>query len=317
MTIKQKGFYENEGLLIKNWDFGASVPTLMEITASKKLELRVKQQNTLRPLENATIKVSGMSLPQTVTSGSDGSARVYISPIAMSYECTVADHTKKTGTFTPPLSADYIDIIMGYAAMTFSLILTANNPYSKAAESCPVTVTSAWGGTSSQAYSFSGTTNASGQLISQGNGNFNIPPGNYTITYGGGNSNFNSKTENIYLPTDKTHSAVLTRRTKSVTFTVKEIIPSISTTASNPVKTGLVLACYYNDNSTSSGANVTTNASGQFTKTVYAGIAERFQVQPVGFYSGNGAVATINYREANTKRPCIYMFKENSSICDF
>lgn len=103
-------------------------------------------------------------------------------------------------------------------------------------------------------------------MISQGNGNFNIPPGNYTITYGGGNSNFNSKTENIYLPTDKTHSAVLTRRTKSVTFTVKEIIPSISTTVSNPVKTGLVLACYYNDNGTSSGANVTTNASGQFTK---------------------------------------------------
>ena len=301
LTIKQKGFYENEGLLIKNWDFGASVPTLMEITASKKLELRVKQQNTLRPLENATIKVSGMSLPQTVTSGSDGSARVYISPIAMSYECTVADHTKKTGTFTPPLSADYIDIIMGYAAMTFSLTLTASNPYSKAAENCPVTVTSAWGGTSSQTYSFSGTTNASGQLTSQGNGKFNIPPGNYTITYGGGNSNFNSKTENIYLPTDKTYSAVLTRRTKSVTFTVKEIIPSISTTVSNPVKTGLVLACYYNDKGTSSGVNVTTNASGQFTKTVYAGIAERFQVQPVGFYSGNGATVTINYNDTNTK----------------
>ena len=301
LTIKEKGFYENEGLLIKNWGFGASVPTLMEITASKRLELRVKQQNTLRPLENATIKVSGMSLPQTVTSGSDGSARVYISPIAMSYECTVTDHTKKTGTFTPPLSADYMDIIMGYAAMIFSLTLTASNPYSKAAESCPVTVTSAWSGTSSQSYSFSGTTDASGQLTSQGNGNFNIPPGNYTITYGGGNSNFNSKTENIYLPTDKTHSAVLTRRTKSVTFTVKEIIPSISTTASNPVKTGLVLACYYNDNSTSSGANVTTNASGQFTKTVYAGIAERFQVQPVGFYSGNGVIATVNYKDANTK----------------
>ena len=301
LTIKEKGFYENEGLLIKNWGFGASVPTLMEITCSKKAELRVKQQNTLRPLENATIKVSGMSLPQTVTSGSDGSARVYISPIAMSYECTVTDHTKKTGTFTPPLSADYMDIIMGYAAMTFSLTLTASNPYSKAAESCPVTVTSAWSGTSSQSYSFSGTTDASGQLTSQGNGNFNIPPGNYTITYGGGNSNFDGKTENIYLPTDKTHSAVLTRRTKSVTFTVKEIIPSISTTVSNPVKTGLVLACYYNDNSTSSGANVTTNASGQFTKTVYVGIAERFQVQPVGFYSGNGAIATVNYRDANTK----------------
>ena len=301
LTIKQKGFYENEGLLIKNWDFGASVPTLMEITASKKLELRVKQQNTLRPLENATIKVSGMSLPQTVTSGSDGSARVYISPIAMSYECTVADHTKKTGTFTPPLSADYIDIIMGYAAMTFSLTLTASNPYSKAAESCPVTVTSAWGGTSSQTYSFSGTTNTSGSWSSQGNGKFNIPPGNYTITYGGGNSNFNSKTENIYLPTDKTYSAVLTRRTKSVTFTVKEIIPSISTTASNPVKAGMILVCHYNDTGKPSGASVTTNASGQFTKTVYAGITERFQVRPEGFYSGYGVVATINYSDANTK----------------
>ena len=301
LTIKEKGFYENNGLLIKNWGFGASVPTLMEITCSKKVELRVKQQNTLRPLEGAEITVSGMSLPQTVTSGSDGSASVYISPIAMSYECTVTDHTKKTGTFTPPLSVDYLDIIMGYAAMTFSLTLTASNPYSKAAESCPVTVTSAWGGTSSQSYSFSGTTNASGQLTSQGNGNFNIPPGNYTITYGGGNSNFDGKTENIYLPTDKTHSAVLTRRTKSVTFTVKEIIPSISTTVSNPVKTGLVLVSHYNDTGKPSGANVTTNASGQFTKTVYAGITERFQVRPEGFYSGYGVVATVNYKDANTK----------------
>ncbi len=301
LTIKEKGFYENEGLLIKNWGFGASVPTLMEITCSKKVELRVKQQNTLRPLEGAEITVSGMSLPQTVTSGSDGSASVYISPIAMSYECTVADHTDKTGTFTPPLSADYMDIIMGYAAMTFSLILTASNPYSKAAESCPVTVTSAWGGTSSQSYSFSGTTNESGQLTSQGNGNFNIPPGNYTITYGGGNSNFNSKTGNITLPEDMTISTTVVRRTISVGYTVKEIILSISTTAANPVKAGMVLACYYNDNGESSGANVTTNANGDFVKTVYAGIAERFQIQPVTFYEGNGAVATVNYSDTRTK----------------
>ena len=301
LTIKQTGFYENDGLLIKNWDFGASVPTLMEITCAKKLELRVKQQNTLRPLENATITVSGMSLPQTVTSGSDGAASVYISPLPMSYKCMVADHTDKTGTFTPPLSVDYLDIIMGYAEMTLTVNLTSLQPYESAAAGCPVTVTSAWGGTPSQAYSFSGTANASGVFTSKGNGQFNIPPGEYTITYGGGNSNFDGKTENIYLPTDKTHSAVLTRRTKSVTFTVKEIIPSISTTVSNPVKTGLVLACYYNDNGTSSGANVTTNASGQFTKTVYAGIAERFQVQPIGFYSGNGAIATVNYKDANTK----------------
>ncbi len=301
LTIKEKGFYENNGLLIKNWGFGASVPTLMEITCSKKVELRVKQQNTLRPLEGAEITVSGMSLPQTVTSGNDGSATVYISPIAMSYECTVADHTDKTGTFTPPLSADYIDIIMGYAEITMTVNLKSMQPYESVAANCTVTVTSAWGGTPSQAYSFSGTTNANGVFTSKGNGQFNIPPGEYTITYGGGNSNFNSKTGNITLPENITISTTVVRRTISVGYTVKEIIPSISTTASNPVKAGMVLACYYNENGESSGDNVTTNANGDFVKTVYAGIAERFQIQPVTFYEGNGAVATLNYSDTRTK----------------
>ena len=301
LTIKEKGFYENNGLLIKNWGFGASVPTLMEITCSKKVELRVKQQNTLRPLEGAEITVSGMSLPQTVTSGNDGSATVYISPIAMSYECTVADHTDKTGTFTPPLSADYIDIIMGYAEITMTVNLKSMQPYESVAANCTVTVTSAWGGTPSQAYSFTGATNANGVFISKGNGQFNIPPGEYIITYGGGNSNFNSKTENITLPENITISTTVVRRTISVGYTVKEIIPSISTTAANPVKAGMVLACYYNENGESSGANVTTNANGDFVKTVYAGIAERFQIQPVTFYEGNGAVATLNYSDTRTK----------------
>ena len=301
LTIKEKGFYENNGLLIKNWGFGASVPTLMEITCSKKVELRVKQQNTLRPLEGAEITVSGMSLPQTVTSGNDGSATVYISPIAMSYECTVKDHTDKTGTFTPPLSADYIDIIMGYAEITLTVNLKSMQPYESVAANCTVTVTSAWGGTPSQAYSFTGATNANGVFISKGNGQFNIPPGEYTITYGGGNSNFNSKTENITLPENITISTTVVRRMISVTYTVKEIIPSISTTAANPVKAGMVLACYYNENGESSGANVTTDANGNFVKTVYAGIAERFQIQPVTFYEGNGAVATLNYSDTRTK----------------
>ena len=301
LTIKEKGFYENNGLLIKNWGFGASVPTLMEITCSKKVELRVKQQNTLRPLEGAEITVSGMSLPQTVTSGNDGSATVYISPIAMSYECTVADHTDKTGTFTPPLSADYIDIIMGYAEITMTVNLKSMQPYESVAANCTVTVTSAWGGTPSQAYSFTGATNANGVFISKGNGQFNIPPGEYTITYGGGNSNFNSKTENITLPENITISTTVVRRTISVTYTVKEIIPSISTTIANPVKAGMILVCYYNDNGESSGDNVTTDANGRFVKTVYAGIAERFQIQPVTFYEGNGAVATLNYSDTKTK----------------
>ena len=301
LTIKEKGFYENDGLLIKNWGFGASVPTLMEVTCSKKVEFRVKQQNTLRPLEGAEITVSGMSLPQTVTSGSDGSASVYISPIAMSYECTVKDHTDKTGTFTPPLSADYVDIIMGYAEMTLTVNLKSMQPYESVAANCTVTVTSAWGGTPSQAYSFTGAANANGIFTSKGNGQFNIPPGEYTITYGGGNSNFNSKTENITLPEDITISTTVERRTISVGYTVKEIIPSISMTAANPVKAGMILACYYNENGESSGANVTTNANGDFVKTVYAGIAERFQIQPVTFYEGNGVVATINYSDTRTK----------------
>ena len=301
LTIKEKGFYENNGLLIKNWGFGASVPTLMEVTCSKKVELRVKQQNTLRPLEGAEITVSGMSLPQTVTSGSDGSASVYISPIAMSYECTVKDHTDKTGTFTPPLSADYIDIIMGYAEMTLTVNLKSMQPYESVAANCTVTVTSAWGGTPSQAYSFTGATNANGVFTSKGNGQFNIPPGEYTITFGGGNSNFNNKTWDIVLPVNNTISTTVVRRTISVTYTVKEIIPSISTTAANPVKAGMILACYYNDNGESSGDNVTTDANGRFVKTVYAGIAERFQIQPVTFYEGNGAVATLNYSDTKTK----------------
>ena len=301
LTIKEKGFYENEGLLIKNWGFGASVPTLMEITCSKKVELRVKQQNTLRPLENATITVSGMSLPQTVTSGSDGAASVYISPLPMSYKCTVADHTDKTGTFTPPLSANYIDIIMGYAEITMTVNLKSMEPYESVAVNCPVTAVSNWGGTPSQAYSFTGTTNENGVFTSKGNGQFNIPPGRYNITFGGGNSNFNNKTWDIVLPVNNTISPTVVRRTISVTYTVKEIIPSISITVSNPVKAGMVLACYYNDNGESSGANVTTNANGDFVKTVYAGIAERFQIQPVTFYEGNGAVATLNYSDTRTK----------------
>ena len=301
LTIKEKGFYENNGLLIKNWGFGASVPTLMEITCSKKVELRVKQQNTLRPLEGAEITVSGMSLPQTVTSGSDGSASVYISPIAMSYECTVKDHTDKTGTFTPPLSADYIDIIMGYAEITMTVNLKSMQPYESVAVNCPVTAVSNWGGTPSQAYSFSGTTNANGVFTSKGNGQFNIPPGRYNITFGGGNSNFNNKTWDIVLPVNNTISPTVVRRTISVTYTVKEIIPSISTTAANPVKAGMVLACYYNENGESSGANMMTDANGNFVKTVYAGIAERFQIQPVTFYEGNGAVATLNYSDTKTK----------------
>ena len=301
LTIKEKGFYENNGLLIKNWGFGASVPTLMEITCSKKVELRVKQQNTLRPLEGAEITVSGMSLSQTVTSGNDGSATVYISPIAMSYECTVADHTDKTGTFTPPLSADYIDIIMGYAEITMTVNLKSMEPYESVAVNCPVTAVSNWGGTPSQAYSFSGTTNENGVFTSKGNGQFNIPPGRYNITFGGGDSNFNNKTWDIVLPVNNTIPPTVVRRTISVGYTVKEIIPSISTTASNPVKAGMVLACYYDENGESSGDNVTTDANGRFVKTVYAGIAERFQIQPVTFYEGNGAVATLNYSDTKTK----------------
>lgn len=91
-TITEAGFYTNNGLFIMSWNFEGNFPVDMQITASKQLELRVKQANTLRPLEGAEIVVTGMSLDQTVTSGSDGSAKVYITPLTMGYTCTFPDH---------------------------------------------------------------------------------------------------------------------------------------------------------------------------------------------------------------------------------
>lgn len=298
-TITELGFYSNNGLFIMSWDFEGNFPVDMQITASKQLELRVKQANTLRPLEGAEIVVTGMSLDQTVSSGSDGSAKVYITPLTMGYTCTFPDHNVLTGTFTPPLTNDYIDLVLTYEQITFNLTVSNTVPYNHVAESCPVTVSSTWGGTPSQQYIFTGTTNANGVLNTLGNGTFNIPPGNYRITVGDTTGNYEVATKDIYLPTERITSIIATRRSFSITATVKEILPLISSTA-NPVKAGLVLACYYNENGTSSGPNVTTNASGQFTKTIYAGLPERFEVQPVVFYEGNGAVVKLNNTDAKT-----------------
>lgn len=289
-TVTEAGFYANNGLFIMSWDFEGNFPVEMQITASKQLELRVKQNNTFRPLEGAEIVITGMSLDQTVTSGTDGSVKVYISPLTMNYTCTFPDHNVLKGTFTPPLANDYLDLVLLYDKTTFNLAITNTFPYDHVAESCPVTVTSTWSGIPSQQYTFSGTTNTNGILSTDGNGTFNIPPGNYQITIGGSTSNFDAATKDVYLPTDISTSMIAVRRTISITVTVKEILPQISSTAANPVKAGLNLTCIYNENETSSGPNVTTNASGQFTKTIYAGLPEKFQVTPIVFYSGNGVI---------------------------
>lgn len=101
-----------------------------------------------------------------------------------------------------------------------------------------------WGGTTSQQYTFTGTTDDNGDFNSSGNGQFNIPPGEYRITIGSANNNYDIATKDIYLPLDNPVEMVAVRRTISVTATIKEILPLISSTA-NPVKAGLVLSPFY------------------------------------------------------------------------
>ena len=300
LTVAESGFYENDGLFISTWDFINNPTVEMGIIASKQLELRAKQANTLRPLSDAEISVTGMSLDQTVTTNENGIARIYISPVTMNYSAKVADHTVLSGRFTPPLQNNYLDLIFQYSQINFELSVLTTVPYEHSANNCSVSVTSLWGGTTSQQYTFTGTTDDNGDFNSSGNGQFNIPPGEYRITIGSTNNNYDIATKDIYLPLDNPVEMVAVRRTISVTATIKEILPLISSTA-NPVKAGLVLSPFYVEKNTSSGSNLTTNANGQVTKTVYAGLPERFAIQPVGFYEGEGDPFTLDYSNGATQ----------------
>ena len=300
LTVAESGFYENDGLFISTWDFINNPTVEMGIIASKQLELRAKQANTLRPLSDADVSVTGMSLDQTVITNENGIARIYISPVTMNYSAKVADHTVLSGRFTPPLQNNYLDLIFQYSQINFELSVLTTIPYEHSANNCSVSVTSLWGGTTSQQYTFTGTTDDNGDFNSSGNGQFNIPPGEYRITIGSANNNYDIATKDIYLPLDNPVEMVAVRRTISVTATIKEILPLISSTA-NPVKAGLVLSPFYVEKNTSSGSNLTTNANGQVTKTVYAGLPERFAIQPVGFYEGEGDPFTLDYSNGATR----------------
>ena len=300
LTVAESGFYENDGLFISTWDFINNPTVEMGIIASKQLELRAKQANTLRPLSDADVSVTGMSLDQTVITNENGIARIYISPVTMNYSAKVADHTVLSGRFTPPLQNNYLDLIFQYSQINFELSVLTTVPYEHSANNCSVSVTSLWGGTTSQQYTFTGTTDDNGDFNSSGNGQFNIPPGEYRITIGSANNNYDIATKDIYLPLDNPVEMVAVRRTISVTATIKEILPLISSTA-NPVKAGLVLSPFYVEKNTSSGSNLTTNANGQVTKTVYAGLPERFAIQPVGFYEGEGDPFTLDYSNGATQ----------------
>jgi hypothetical protein len=300
LTVAESGFYENDGLFISTWDFINNPTVEMGIIASKQLELRAKQANTLRPLSDADVSVTGMSLDQTVITNENGIARIYISPVTMNYSAKVADHTVLSGRFTPPLQNNYLDLIFQYSQINFELSVLTTIPYEHSANNCSVSVTSLWGGTTSQQYTFTGTTDDNGDFNSSGNGQFNIPPGEYRITIGSANNNYDIATKDIYLPLDNPVEMVAVRRTISVTATIKEILPLISSTA-NPVKAGLVLSPFYVEKNTSSGSNLTTNANGQVTKTVYAGLPERFAIQPVGFYEGEGDPFTLDYSNGATQ----------------
>ena len=300
LTVAESGFYENDGLFISTWDFINNPTVEMGIIASKQLELRAKQANTLRPLSDADVSVTGMSLDQTVITNENGIARIYISPVTMNYSAKVADHTVLSGRFTPPLQNNYLDLIFQYSQINFELSVLTTIPYEHSANNCSVSVTSLWGGTTSQQYTFTGTTDDNGDFNSSGNGQFNIPPGEYRITIGSANNNYDIATKDIYLPLDNPVEMVAVRKTISVTATIKEILPLISSTA-NPVKAGLVLSPFYVENNTSSGNNLTTNASGQVTKTVYAGLPERFAIQPVVFYEGEGDPFTLDYSNGVTQ----------------
>ena len=300
LTVAESGFYENDGLFISTWDFINNPTVEMGIIASKQLELRAKQANTLRPLSDAEISVAGMSLDQTVTTNENGIASIYISPITMNYSAKVADHIALNSRFTPPLQNNYLDLVFQYSQINFELSVLTTVPYEHSANNCLVSVTSLWGGTTSQQYTFTGTTDDNGDFNSSGNGQFNIPPGQYRITIGSASSNYDVATKDIYLPLDNPVEMVAVRKTISVTATIKEILPLISSTA-NPVKAGLVLSPFYVENNTSSGNNLTTNASGQVTKTVYAGLPERFAIQPVVFYEGEGDPFTLDYSNGATQ----------------
>lgn len=317
LKVTQAGFYQNDGVIEVEWDYEPQLVT-MKLICTKTITVKMVQKNFNVPLKGATFLVKNMSLDCTYTTSPDqrtGEVAVYVSPITLAYTASCQYHIAQNATFTPTASQTKLDLILDYEPVTVTIRATCTAPYNHAANAASGVLRIEWKDASAKwtVIETNFTTGTDGSIkITQTSNGFKLPPTNnagnnaqpyaYKTTFSGGNYVEQPDGELVYniIPkSDNVLNRTLVRKTISLTGTVKEILPRISATASNTVKAGLKLIDYYPNDS--KAADLTTNANGQITRTVYAGLAERFVVNPEGFYSGNGVTLTLNYADGATQ----------------
>lgn len=318
LKVTQAGFYQNDGAVEVEWDYEPQLVT-MKLICTKTIVVKMVQKNFNVPLKGAVFLVKNMSLDCTYTTPVDqrtGEVTVYVSPIALVYTVSCQYHITQNATFTPTASQTKLDLILDYEPVTVTIRATCATPYNHAANAASGVLRIEWKDVSAKwtKIETNFTTGTDGSIkITQTSNGIKLPPTNnagnneqpyiYKTTFSGGNYVEQPDGEAVYniIPkSDNVLNRALVRKTISLTGTVKEILPRISTTAANAVKAGLKLIDYYPNNS--KAADLTTNANGQITRTVYAGLAERFIVNPEGFYSGNGVTLTLNYADGATQK---------------
>ena len=318
LKVTQAGFYQNDGVVEVEWDYEPQLVT-MKLICTKTIVVKMVQKNFNVPLKGAVFLVKNMSLDCTYTTPIDqrtGEVTVYVSPIALAYTVSCQYHITQNATFTPTVSQTKLDLILDYEPVTVTIRATCATPYNHAANVASGVLRIEWKDSTSQDWTTIETnfiTDADGSItITETSNGVKLPPTNnagnneqpyiYKTIFSGGNYVEQLDGEAVYniIPeSDNVLNRTLARKTISLTGTVKKILPRINATASNTVKAGLKLIDYYPNNS--KAADLTTNASGQITRTVYAGLAERFVVNPEGFYSGNGVTLTLNYADGATQ----------------
>ena len=317
LKVTQAGFYQNDGVMEVEWDYEPQLVT-MKLICTKTITVKMVQKNFNVPLKGAVFLVKNMSLDCTYTTPVDqrtGEVAVYVSPITLAYTASCQYHVAQDATLIPTASQTKLDLVLDYEPVTVTIRATCATPYNHAANVASGVLKIEWKDTSTN-WTTTETnfiTDADGSItITQASNGVKLPPTNnagnnaqpyvYKVIFSGGNYVEQPDGELVYniIPgSDNVLNRTLVRKTISLTGTVKEILPRISTTASNAVKAGLKLIDYYPNNS--KAADLTTNANGQITRTVYAGLAERFVVNPEGFYSGNGVTLTLNYADGATQ----------------
>ena len=317
LKVTQTGFYQNDGAVEVEWDYEPQLVT-MKLICTKTITVKTVQKNFNVPLKGAVFLVKNMSLDCTYTTPVDqrtGEVTVYVSPIDLAYTVSCQYHITQNATFTPTASQTKLDLILDYEPVTVTIRATCATPYNHAANAASGVLRIEWKDASARwtVIETNFTTGTDGSIkITQASNGAKLPPTNnagnntqpyaYKTTFLGGNYVEQPDGElvyNIVPKSDNILNRTLVRKTISLTGTVKEILPRISATVSNAVKAGLKLIDYYPNNS--KAADLTTNANGQITRTVYAGLAERFVVNPEGFYSGNGVTLTLNYADGATQ----------------